>query len=130
MRWIDNLKSNWVELMFQLIPITFMIAISIYHAFGTEKSDFWNLYWMIVHHVGMISFAWLIGIYFPIISVRNIMYYLVIPYFTLKIFYNLGRYSGMIKGGEILSYIWGIICIILIIVCSILLWNKLRKTGS
>lgn len=128
MKFLDNIKSNWVELIFMLVPILFILLISVYHAFG-EQNNFWNCYWMTIHHLGMISFAWMIGVYFPIISVRKIMYYLIIPYFALKIIYNLARYSGFIGSNEWIAYVWGLICIILIIVCSILLWNRLRKIG-
>lgn len=128
-------KIDGLELILILIPLFFIFTISLYHGFGVESKygeplNFWFYLHLFSHHLLIIYLAITVGMLSYYIWLKKLMYYLIVPYFILKLLYTvLLIFRIRIGSGEMWVYIWGIICILTIITGGIFLWANLRKTG-
>lgn len=123
-------KIDWVELVITLLPILFIFSISIWHAFGVKGKQPWMAIYFLSNHLFVIYLSFIVYYSCSFNVLRNLLKFVVIPYFTFKIFYQLCIWFNLNIGtGLFWEYIWGIISILVFIIGSIVLWKQLKKTG-
>jgi hypothetical protein len=123
-------KIDWLELVIVILPILFIAIISFWHAFGIKGVQPWSAVYFLSNHLFIIYLAAIIYFTTGSVELQNIMKYLVIPYFSVKIVYQLLIWIDVnIGSGELWEWIWGIIFVIVLLIGAIMLWSKLRKIG-
>lgn len=123
-------KDKLIELVITLLPILFVLIISIWHGFGIKNKQPWSAIYFLSNHLFIVYLSFIVYFSCSFITLRKILKYVVIPYFTFKIFYQLCIWFNLNIGtGKDWEYIWGIISIVVFIIGSIVLWKQLKKTG-
>ena len=123
-------KIDWLEVTISFIPIIFIGIISIWHAFGKVGIQPWKAIYFLSNHLFFIYFAIVIILLSHYSLLRRIMAYIVIPYFTIKIIYQLAIYYGLSEcDDKLLELCWSFVFILTTLVGAIMLWNKLKKIG-
>ena len=121
---------DWIEVIISVIPIVFIGIISIWHAFGKVGVQPLKAIYFLSNHLFFIYFAITIILLSHYLLLRKIMAYIVIPYFTIKIVYQLAIYCRLSACDDKISELcWGFIFIVTTLVGSIMLWNRLRRIG-
>lgn len=127
---MKNNKIDWLELVITLLPILFIFFISIWHAFGVKGKQPWMAIYFLSNHLFVIYLSFIVYYSCSFYILRNLLKYVVIPYFTFKIFYQLCIWFNLNIGTDLFwEYVWGIIAIVVFIIGSIILWKQLKKTG-
>jgi hypothetical protein len=123
-------RIDTVELIITILPILFICVISIWHAFGKNGMQPWKAIYFLSNHFLIIYLAFLVYFSVGFTLLRNIMIYLVIPYFSFKIVYQLLIWCKIPLGtSEAWVYIWGMISVFVLLIGALMLWNRLKKIG-
>ena len=123
-------RFDWIELLIIALPVLFICVISIWHAFGVQGVQPWKAIYFLSNHLLVIYLATIIYFTVGVPELQKLMKYLVIPYFYLKIIYQLLIWFNVYIGSDKLwEWIWSIILIVSFFIGSILLWKNLKKTN-
>jgi len=104
--------------------------ITIWHAFGVKGEQPWKAIYFLSTHLLIIYLATIIYYTVGILELRQIMAYLLIPYFSIKIvFQMLVWFNVFAKNEDLWEFVWSSLFIIVLLIGSIFLWKKLRRNG-
>lgn len=119
-----------IELVAIILVVVFLTCISIWHAFGDERSVNWRYFYHLANHLFMLSLCLMVWIYTDHSILRAIMPYMVASYILFKIAYNTLIYLGVNIGGDgIWEIVWSHVCIIIPLVGAIAIWRLLKRIG-
>jgi hypothetical protein len=123
-------KGDWIENLILILPVIFLAIISVWHAFGKIGVQPWSAIYFLSNHLFVIYLASIIYFTVGIIELQKIMKFLVIPYFVLKIIYQILIWVGVYMGSEKLwEHIWSLILVFIIFFAAILLWKSSKETN-
>lgn len=123
-------KIDWIELTITILPILFIFTISIWHAFGIKGKQPWMAIYFLSNHLFVIYLALIVYFSCSFTLLRKLVKYVIIPYFTFKIIYQICIWINLNIGTNLFwEYVWGLVSIVILIIGSIILWRQLKKTG-
>lgn len=129
-REMGKSKYDRLEIFISIFPVLCIAMLSVWHGFGIQGVQPWKAIYMLSTLL-LCVYSGVIGwMFLPYSTGRKICLYIVIPYFTIKIIYHILDWCNVFgKNEELWAWIWGIICILVIVICLIVLWMNLKKDG-
>lgn len=122
-------KDKIILMVMLIIPIIFVAMISVWHAFGVNGVQPWRAIYFLSNHLLVVYLSVIVYYTVGIVELQKIMKYLIIPYFSAKIIYQLLIWGGVnIGGGKLWEFIWGMVFVLVLTIGAIILWKSLRGT--